>query len=589
MRSRLSQLSKRHRYTLTSLFLSLIFLLGMGIGCLSGHGFSENSKFQSFTKELFKKEVSGNTLTLHYTLADPEAFGISGQKASLGTMDTDTDSTRKLCKDYLHKLKAFDSHRLSRQNNITQDTLLLYFHTQLEGLETPYLDEPLGPSLGMQAQLPVLLAEYAFHQEQDITDYLNLLADIPSYFDSILKYEKQKSQKGLFMSDAMLDRIQAQCRSFIQDPDSNYMLSIFAQKLDALEALSDADKIHLNQVHRQILIRKVIPAYQALINGLEAFRGTGRESCGLSHYPGGTDYYCYLLKSQTGVYEPVAQIRKRLLTQLQKDSAEVSALAAIHPSLLTDYAKGTDLPSLAPQKALLFLQDCMQKDFPSLGQTSYQIRYVHKSMEKYLSPAFYLTPPIDTKEPNVIYINQAASTTQLELFTTLAHEGFPGHLYQTQFFSQLDPDPVRSLFNSGGYVEGWATYVESYAYQYAATLINHEDAESLTRLTALNRSINLCLYSLVDIGIHYQGWSSAQTADFLKNFGIRDASAVSQIYQYITETPGNYLKYYVGYLNFLDLKDEAQKENPEAFDLKQFHSQVLQIGPVPFPVLKKYL
>ena len=138
-------------------------------------------------------------------------------------------------------------------------------------------------------------------------------------------------------------------------------------------------------------------------------------------------------------------------------------------------------------------------------------------------------------------------------------------------------------------MEGWATYVESYAYQYAAALISHEDAESLTRLAALNRSINLCLYSLVDIGIHYQGWSSAQTADFLKNFGIRDASAVSQIYQYITETPGNYLKYYVGYLNFLDLKDEAQKENPEAFDLKQFHSQVLQIGPVPFPVLKKYL
>ena len=115
------------------------------------------------------------------------------------------------------------------------------------------------------------------------------------------------------MSDAMLDRIQAQCRSFIQDPDSNYMLSIFAQKLDVLEALSDADKSHLNQVHRQILICKVIPAYQTLINGLEAFRGTGRESCGLSHYPGGTDYYCYLLKSQTGVYEPIARIRKRLL------------------------------------------------------------------------------------------------------------------------------------------------------------------------------------------------------------------------------------------------------------------------------------
>ena len=396
------------------------------------------------------------------------------------------------------------------------------------------------------------------------------------------------------MSDAMLDRIQAQCRSFIQDPDSNYMLSIFAQKLDALEALSDADKSHLNQVHRQILTRKVIPAYQALINGLEAFRGTGRESCGLSHYPGGTDYYCYLLKSQTGVYEPVAQIRKRLLTQLQKDSAEVSALAAIHPSLLTDYAKGTDLPSLAPQKALLFLQDCMQKDFPSLGQTSYQIRYVHKSMEKYLSPAFYLTPPIDTKEPNVIYINQAASTTQLELFTTLAHEGFPGHLYQTQFFSQLDPDPVRSLFNSGGYVEGWATYVESYAYDYAADYLSagtlsSQEASACTRLSWLNRSVNLCIYSLLDVGIHYHGWTPAQAARFLNLFGIRDAAVTAEIYRYITETPANYLKYYVGYLNFLDLKEEQQSLLGESFDLKSFHQKILEIGPVQFPVLQKYM
>ena len=138
-------------------------------------------------------------------------------------------------------------------------------------------------------------------------------------------------------------------------------------------------------------------------------------------------------------------------------------------------------------------------------------------------------------------------------------------------------------------MEGWATYVESYAYQYAAALINHEDAESLTRLAALNRSINLCLYSLVDIGIHYQGWSSAQTADFLKNFGIRDASAVSQIYQYITETPGNYLKYYVGYLNFLDLKEEQQSLLGENFDLKSFHQKILEIGPVQFPVLRKYM
>lgn len=589
MLSRLSQLPKRRRYLLISLFLLLTLFAGIYTGYLSGHRFSENKRFQTFTKELFKNEVSGSTLTLHYTLAYPEDYGISPSKATLGTMNTDTAKTQKLCENYLKKLKTFDSQRLSLQNNIALDTLLLYFHTQLQGLKTPLLDEPLGPSLGIQAQLPVLLAEYAFYQEQDITDYLNLLTDIPEYFHSILDYEKQKSQNGLFMSDTTLDRIQAQCRSFIQDPDTNYMLSVFSQKLDDFKTLSDADKSDLIKVHKEILNHKVIPAYQGLIEGLETLRGTGRDSRGLSHYPGGSEYYQYLLKSQTGVYESVPRLRQRLLTQLKRDSAEISVLAGTHPSLLTTYAKGADLPTLKPKEALSFLQSRIKQDFPALDHASYQIRYVHKSMEKYLSPAFYLTPPLDTLQPNVIYINQASSSTQLELFTTLAHEGFPGHLYQTQFFSRLNPDPVRLLFDSSGYVEGWATYVESYAYQYAASLMKQADARSLTRLAALNRSVNLCIYSLVDIGIHDQGWSSGQTGEFLKNFGIRDASAVGQIYQYIVETPGNYLKYYAGYLNFLDLKEEKKKEAGDNFDLKAFHSRILEIGPVPFPVLKKYL
>ena len=211
-------------------------------------------------------------------------------------------------------------------------------------------------------------------------------------------------------------------------------------------------------------------------------------------------------------------------------------------------------------------------------------------MKSFLSPAFYLTPPVDTQKPNVIYINDSGRTTSLELFGTLAHEGFPGHLYQTVSFARSNPSDIRYLVASSGYVEGWATYVESYGYEYAASLMkNSAAAKGAVRLAWLNRSMNLCIYSLIDIGIHYRGWDAARTAAFLKAFGITNASTANEIYQYIVETPGNYLKYYWGYLNFLDLKTASQKKLGDDFDLKEFHRRILEIGPVQFPVLEKYL
>ena len=255
------------------------------------------------------------------------------------------------------------------------------------------------------------------------------------------------------------------------------------------------------------------------------------------------------------------------------------------------------------------LPGLMKEDFPLLKNISYEVRQVHPSMKKFLSPAFYLTPPVDTQTPNVIYINNSKGTSSLELFGTLAHEGFPGHLYQTVSFARSAPDNIRYLITSPGYIEGWATYVEGYAYRYAASLIydimknsaaatsddtlnsapDRKLIQNATQLAWLSRSTNLCLYSLLDIGIHYEGWDQGRTTAFLKAFGITQESAVKEIYQYIVETPGNYLKYYWGSLNFQDLQTRCRKQLGHDFNLKDFHRRIMEIGPVQFPVLEKYL
>ena len=211
------------------------------------------------------------------------------------------------------------------------------------------------------------------------------------------------------------------------------------------------------------------------------------------------------------------------------------------------------------------------------------VKYVPEAMEEHLSPAFYMIPAIDNYEDNVIYVNQAHMGNALTLFTTLAHEGYPGHLYQTVYYASTDPDPLRSIFNFGGYVEGWATYAEMCSYSLAP--LTREQSTLLQK----NSSIILGLYTLADIGIHYEGWSRMDTFSFFSNYGISDIDTVNRIYDLILGSPGNYLKYYIGYLEFLELKKEWVAEKGEEFSQKEFHEAVLSVGPAPFELVEKYI
>ena len=574
----------------TLLFPALFLSFALVAAAARNHIFSEDSQFRSFTREVFQKEVSGSMLTLHYSLADPEKKNIARPAPTLGTVSYDNTASIHQCQEYLKKLLSFSYSDLSRENRLISDMLLLYFHTSEASLQNGFPEEILSPSLGIQAQLPVLLAEYAFYKDQDISDYLNILVSIEPYFESILQYEQERAHQGYFMSDTTLDRILEQCREFVKDPENNYMLDVFSQKLKEYGKFTDSEQNELMNRHKEILLNKVIPAYEKLITGLNALRGSGKNPMGLAYYKKGQKHYEYLLQTETGCYDSVKKIQQRLYAQLADDTTRIQMMLKEQPSLLRKMNKGTDLDTFQPAKALQILQKKSEKDFPALPETvSPDIRYVHKSMEAYSSPAFYLTPPLDTGSPNVIYINPSSQTSNLELFTTLSHEGFPGHLYQTVYFGSCDPDDIRYLITSSGYVEGWATYVESYGYQYAADYLDDPAASDLTALAWMNRSINLCIYSLMDIGIHYHGWTPDAAASFLKNFGITDTSVVQEIYQYIVETPGNYLKYYLGYLNFLDLRQKWQDTLGEHFDLKKFHQKILETGPVSFPVLQKYM
>ena len=608
------KLSKKFFIPLLFLICFLTFLV---VRTLT-YSYFINRRFRACTNTIFTTDISGNPLNLHYTLAYPESSGIKDYSLSLGTFDpTQLSGQKILLENRRTMINAFPARDLSPDNRLTQQILSLYYETQLLPARQYLLDEALSPSLGTQAQLPILLAEYTFRKEDDVRNYLKLLTSVDSYLESILSFEKLKAQNGTFMSDATADRIISQCSAFIKDPDDDYLASVFSEKIQSLSGISEQKKAAYQKLHNQILTGQLLPAYQSLIDGLYLLKGSGKNPGGLCQFAGGKAYYEYLIKSSCVIYDTVPEIQSRLIHQFQTDLSLATKLmgsSTATPTFakdvflpiseaetgtpsgifsfsagLIDAASGlsfTSTPSTAetsPEQILEDLQKQIQTDFPAVPSTSYEVKYVHPDLEEHLSPAFYLTPPIDTLSPNDIYINRHANMSGLELYTTLAHEGFPGHLYQTITFASSAPDPVRYLPAMGGYVEGWATYAESFAYTY------YQPDSTDGQLAWLNRSLNLCMMSLLDTVIHYNSWNQERCATFLSQLGITDNTIQKEIYQVIVEDPANYLKYYLGYLQFLDLQQEVRELAGDAFHLHSFHQKVLSAGPCQFPILKQWI
>ena len=577
------------RKKISAVILLLIFTSLVFFFACSSSSRQVNAGFDNFTDELFRQEVQTNAITMHYTLKDPDTYGIHSMPNTLGTYSTDSSAACVFAENCLAVLRKYKYSLLSDENKLTYDILENYLETALEGAPYTLYDEPLSPMTGAQAQLPVLLSEYRFYSVNDIDTYLTLLENIPEYMDSLISFEQAKSDAGLFMASYTADDIIKECNSFVLMGNTNYLYSTFNSRIEEIEDLSQEAKDTYIAKNEELIENAVFPAYTNLKNALSALRTTGKNQNGLCYLPDGTGYYEYLVKSETGSSRSITELQDLTRAQMTEDLTvmqEILTSGKYNTNTQDNEIQETSaliLEDSNPAAILNELKNKLDGTFPEAPQVNTQIKYVQKEMEEYLSPAFYMVPAIDNTENNIIYINQGHIPDDLELYTTLAHEGYPGHLYQTVYFASTDPAPIRSILNFGGYTEGWATYSEMASYYY--TSLDKSTATLLQR----NSSVILGLYALADMGIHYDGWSLLDTVSFFREYGITDNKTIENIYDLIIADPANYLKYYIGYVEFLELKREAIEQWGEDFSQKRFHKAVLDIGPAPFDILRKYV
>lgn len=574
----MKHLLKKHRMLSVGIFLAAVLSI-IYAAILSPAGKSTGS-FSEFCTTLFREEMKSNTMNLHFTLKDPKAAGIDSYEITLGSLSGDSphNQARQL-KKLSEELKKYSHRSLKGKDRLTCRLLSDYISRQQNLAAYPYYDEPLTPSGGVTSQLPVLLAEYPFGNTRDIEDYLGLLSQMDTYFSGILDYEQKKADAGLFMSDEACLKVIEGCEVFTEHPDDNFLIDTFSNRLNAMDGLTDTQKNAYLKQHSKVLSDHVIPAYSQMIKGLTMLLGRGHNNWGLCNFPEGKAYYEAVVSADTGCDDSVEDLFSQITKARREDLTFCQNLLEKNPKLASQSPKPD--AALKEENAMLSrLQKEILTDFPAPPQTEVEICHVDPALSEYLAPAFYITAPIDDISHNRIYINDAKNDTDIYYFTTLAHEGYPGHLYQTICTSSYGAPEVLSLLNYPGYTEGWATYTEMQSFYYAGL------DPDLASLLQHNQAATLSLYATADIGIHYFGWEKEKNAAFWSEYGVDDTATVKRITDLILEEPGNYLKYYVGYLKFRQMREQFALEN-KSFSVSAFHEAILRTGPSPFSVLEE--
>lgn len=585
-------MKKNHRHTL---FASICFILLSGtilFGC--GQASTQTSlkqkKFERFLNSCFREYAAENTVTLHFKLSNPSAYGIK-TPVSPTYGDLSSDALKKNCsrsKELLQKLYTFPTSSLTKKQKLTWQIFQDYLNESIMNEKYILYSSPLGTN-GLQSEIPVTLSEYRLDNEKDIKDYLSLVNQVPELFTQILDFEQERRNAGLISPSFVISDTIDQIDQFLNaSEENNPLIQSFEDRLTEVESLSKDQKASYIANNRLLVTDKVLPAYKSLKTSLQAYTNDSKNTSSkerLCEYKNGQDYYKFLLMSNVGTDFSPEDCITILESQLKNTVKDISSLTTKNKDLYTEYLSATPALS-APKEIMNTLKNDSLIDFPEIKNISCQLKNVPDALSGTSACAFYLVPPIDSTKDNIIYINKSRVDSN-ELFSTLAHEGYPGHLYQTNYFLTTNPSPLRTFLHCAGYDEGWGTYAQLYSYNFIEFKnVDEQTTKQLRQLYRDNDLLSLSLSSLCDLYVNYKNYDENALANYLQTYGI-DKDSAQNLYRYVIENPTTYLSYSIGYYELDQLKQTMSDSLGKAFKISDFHEAVLNVGSCNFSILRQ--
>lgn len=530
--------------------------------------------FSDFEDELFQEMMSEDYTTLHFSLRDYQKYGIEKPDVNIGDASWDDyEDNVEDCDEYLKKLQSFDYDSLSETEQKDYRTISFYLERNKELNSYPYFDWAFNSAEGVIDNLLTTFTEFVFYEKEDIDDYLATLASVPAYLDQCLENTKKQAAKGYFLTDAMLKATEDAIEKFVDKKDDNELIKIFDENIDAFDGLSAEEKEAYKKKNREIVLNAYIPSYEKVAEELQKLKGSRKADYNVSSLDGGSEYYAALARYKTSIDADVETILDICTQYIEKSVDELYDIMQNH-SEVTEETLDFD----SAEDVLSYLEGHLDA-FPVLDKVYYDVQYLDPSVANDSIVAYYLSPPVDDMRDNVIKINGDNVSDVLDLYTTLAHEGFPGHLYQTNYYIQQQPSLLRTQLTMMGYQEGWGMFAEGQALHVSGL------SEYASEYQKINIELNYVLSAAVDLGVNGLGWSTKDVSKYLDRLDL-NSSIAKDLYDFATLQPGTILPYGVGIAMFELLEKKAKNALGNDFDQKAFTEVLLNDGNRPFEVVE---
>ena len=547
-------------------------------------------KLHELDEEIFKNGKT-DIISMVFDIEDPSKFGMTWPDVGIEPWSPDDDQKgQESIQQVLTTLNDIDFGSLELEDQILYDTLMHDYTLANEMNGMDYYTSSMNSLTGENMELPIIFATLGFDDQADVERYLKMLADVKPYFESLFEYEKKVAEAGNSRPDAILDKLLESLEAVYKDHEGNYMYTTFEDRVNAMD-LDDAVKKDLIAKNKEILDTCFFPAYEELKKNMETLRGTAKTSGKICEMQGGKAFYEKYFQLRSGTSLTIDEAKKFLLDDINAKYSDFYAkLFKLNQQQNDELMKHMSQdPSVAIttgsfESDVEFCKDAIKSDFPDIGDVKYTIYHIPKELSKNLSPAAYMSTPVDDINKNVLMLNDH-STGLGDMLTTVAHEAFPGHLFEAVYHMQH----LNNFYQKGGttaYKEGWSTYSEDYIMK----LTTGYDLQVYECFDIYIALLNYQMQAYLDICVHYDGWGRDEVVNFANQYfpGAGEELA-DAFYDRIVEIPCYVTPYCFGNMCCSKIINDAMAQYGSQSSKKEIHAAYLDMGPSSFDLLEKYM
>lgn len=545
---------------------------------------AEQAEFDEFLTQVFQDVMSNqDSITLHFLMQHPENYGITVPEYTLGEVSEDEQSYAKQCEKYQKELRDFQYDLLTESQKVNYDRLAYECRIGIYAATLkPCYSSLFAQNGNVINNSSTYYTEYMICEEKDAEDYLKLLALYPDFLSAALTQAEKDRENGILPTKTMLETTIETAEGLLDASEHPFVVAYRENLLELTELTEEARSSYAERA-QQIVNDTVVPALREFIAKLRSDVQDGKYAApeGMCHKDGGKEYYEYLAQAKLGTEMTVEEMFKYVEKKAQSMIKSYMTLLVFDGDVIERYEQAS-YPVTEPEEILNLLKKEIKDKFPAIGETQFKVSYLPEVLETDGVVAYYLSPQIDNTARKVIRVNgSAVGEDSVSLYSTLAHEGYPGHLYQDEYFMSTEGyHEINAVFSYLGYQEGWATMVGAMAYEWCC------GDKNVAACFNFDYDFSMLLAAWADLGVNYYGWDVDQVYEVLSNNYVDSYEVAEMFYEMAVSDPGVYLPYTLGY-HFT--KDAIQSLKDKGMSEKEALEAFLKVGPCSFEVLYKHL